>query len=262
MTMTRKTLIAVVLTLVPLGVTDAALTVLVSPNDIQSAQASGIIGVTPLQIFTETFNSHPTGGINGYYSTTIGVTYSTTSSKDVIKGNDQYGGYHEENYLGVTANSSVTLTLAAPAQYFGFYFTAGDPYNSIKVMSGLTTLMDFSTATLINMLPKGSGSHITAINGNQYATDDYYGQPTSNLNSSEPYAYLHFVAFGGTTFDQLILSQGSKFIFENDNHSILTATPVIPGSLVYVEGSAIPEASSWCMVLSALGGSLLVRRRH
>jgi len=258
----RKTLVALVLTLCPLAVSEAALTVLVSANDIETAEASGIKGVTPDQIFTETFNSRPLGNINGYVSSTIGVTYTTAAGGNILA-NSEYGGYQQGNYLGVDHDSLVTMTLATPAQYFGFYFTAGDKYNEITVMSGATTLISFSTDTLINMLPKGSGNHITAINGSQYLTNDYYGQPNTNLNSAEPYAYLHFIAFGETTFDKLILSQNkaSTQIFENDNHSILTTTPSIPDSLVYVAGSPIPEPSSWGLVFGVAGGLLLVRRR-
>jgi hypothetical protein len=50
--MKLKSLFITVLTLCPLGATSAALTVLVSPNDIETAETSGINGVTLNQIFT------------------------------------------------------------------------------------------------------------------------------------------------------------------------------------------------------------------
>jgi hypothetical protein len=172
---------------------------------------------------------------------------------------------NEGNYLGINANSSTTLTLATgqTAQYFGFYFTAGDGANNITLMSGATVLLNFSTATLISMLPRGSGNVITAINGSQYHTDDYYAKPGNVPNAnSEPFAYIHFVATGSTTFDKIILSEGNAVaLFENDNHSILTAAPISPPSLVYVAGTPIPEPASWSLSLVALGTFLLVRRR-
>lgn len=235
----------------------AGLTVYVSPNDIESAEDSGIVNVST-QVFTENFNTHPVGSIDGYTSPTIGVTYTSTGGAQVLS-NDQYGGHNEGNYLGISSGSQATLTLAAPAQYFGFYFSAGDVNNSIEIYSGDTLLTTFSTATLIAMLPDTAGTQITALNGSSYNTIDYYGKPGTNENGGEPYAYLHFIANGGTTFDRIVLKQGEKSIFENDNHSILATAPVIPETLVKVQ-DLIPEPS--VALLSGMGALALLRRRR
>jgi hypothetical protein len=237
--------------------------VYVSPNDIQTAEDSGIIGVTDDQIFTEDFSSRPANSsINGYTSAATGVTY-TTDNGGKVQENDQYGGYDSGNYLGVPATRSTTLTLATAAQYFGFYFTAGDANNLIKIYSGNTLLLSFSTQSLIDMLPNTAGSKITAINGDKYSTVNYYGQPVSNLNGNEPYAYLHFVTDGTQTFDRIVLSQqGSAAIFESDNHSILTVAPTIPDSLVAVPYE-VPEGGPGALALSVLAGSLgFVRKKR
>jgi hypothetical protein len=236
----------------------AQIAVYVSPNDIQTAEASGIMGVTPSQIFTETFNSRPLGTINGYQSPTTGISYSTSGGADILP-NDKYGGYQSGNYLGIAKNNSVTLSFTgSPSQYFGFYFTAGDGNNKITFYSGNTLLFTFSTSTLIGILPKTAGSHVTAINGSVYNTLDYYGQPVSNLDPNEPFAYLHFVAAAGVTFDRIVLSQGTNAIFENDNHSLLAVAPVIPDTLVKVP-TTVPEPSA--LLLSGLGLSAFLLRR-
>lgn len=240
------------------GVSHGALTVYVSPNDIESAEDSGIVNPSSGVAFTEDFNSLPLGSIDGYVSPTTGVTYNAASSGNV-QANDQYGGDNEGNYLGIAANTSTTLTLANPAEYFGFYFTAGDANNRIQILSGGVVILDFSTQTLIDLLPRGAGNTVTALDGNNYFTDDYYGQPVTGNNGNEPYAYLHFAGTGGTTFDEIILSQTVSAIFENDNHSILDVGPSIPLSFVAVQ--SVPElGTSWLSII-AFAGFLGIRRR-
>jgi hypothetical protein len=244
------------------GAANAQVSVYVSPNDIETAEDSGIVGVSPSQIFTENFNSLTVGqSINGYTSSTIGATF-TTAGGSTIKANDIYGGYGEGNYLAITKTNSTTMTLSGASKYFGFYFTAGDSFNVIELYSGNTLVLSFSTSSLIAMLPRNATTKITAINGSQYNTINYYGQPSSNSNSTEPYAYIHFVASGSTSFDKIVVRQSNATqnqIFESDNYSILTAAPTLPGTLVVVP---IPEVSSGLMLSGGLGTMLLLRRRR
>jgi len=233
--------------------------VYVSPNDIETAFASGIAGTdTRTEAFTNV--AVGTAAISGYHSTSIGATYTTTGGSKVIA-NDQFGGYQQGNYLGIPNGGTTTITLDAgtSAQYFGFYFTAGDRYNQIQIYSGNALLLTFSTATLIDMLPNTPTGKVTAINGNVYNTADYYGQPVSNKNKTEPYAYLHFITQSGVTFDKIVLTEavGVASIFENDNHSILATAPTLPNSLVVVP---VPEPSS--LTLLGLASCFLFRRKR
>ncbi len=236
-----------------------------SPNDIETAEDSGIIGITPQQIFTENFNGLPVGAVTTYVSPTVGVTYTAADGGVNIQQNDQYGGNNQGNYLGIGSAKTVVMTLPLPSQYFGFYFTAGDVNNKIGIFSGGTEILSFSTATLIAMLPNAEGSKLTAINGSQYLTADYYGKPGTSENSSEPYAYLHFVGSGATTFDEIRLTQGDTAIFENDNHSILTGIPSVPESLVQVTSvsaaPAVPEPSGALLAVAGIAAMALVRKR-
>jgi len=238
----------------------AQVSVYVSPNDIESAADSLIAGTDTR---TETFNSKATGAnaVNNYHSTALGATYTSTAGGNILA-NDKYGGNGEGNYLGIAAGNSVTLTLdpGTSAQYFGFYFTAGDAFNQIQIYDGNTLLLTFSTASLINMLPNTSTGTVVAINGNVYKTRDYYDQPgATNLNPTEPYAYLHFITTGSQTFNKIVLTQktGNTWIFENDNHSLLATTPVLPSNLVVVP---IPEPSA--LALLGLSCGLLLRRKR
>lgn len=228
----------------------AGIDVYASPNDIQSAEDTGITGVT-----TETFETQPIGDMNTFASTTIDGTYATTSGFNYIAANDIYGGYQLGNRVNLTAPGSFTLTLNSPAEYLGFYFTAGDPNNNVDIYDGANLLLSFNTVSLMNLIPNDGFSTVTSINGSVYNTRDYYGQPVTGSNGSEPYAYLHFIATGGTNFNRIVFSQTTTATFDNDNHSIRATAPPIPGSLI-----SVPEPAS----LASLGLALLAlrRRRH
>jgi hypothetical protein len=171
-----------------------------------------------------------------------------------------FGGNGEGNYLGVSTSSSVTISLDSSvymdgAQYFGIYLTASDVNNTISFYQDDALVFSFSNATLLAMIPKNLT--LTAINGSTYNTNNYYGQPGTNLNSNDAYAYLNFVATEGTTFNKVVLSQlgsGSSKL-ETDNHSIMATAPVIPSTLVDV-----PEPSVFAMSIATV--SLLGLRRH
>lgn len=246
------------------GEARSAVVVYLSPNDVESAEGSGIIGVTPQQIFTEDFASAPLGNFTDFTSTKIGAHYSSTGGTAVVGGN-QYGGFAGGSYLGISASSSVNITLSSPAQYFGFYFTAGDDFNSLEIYSGTDLVFQFSTAKLIDRLPNDGVTTVSAINGSQYLGSNYYGQPVSGLNGSQPYAYLHFITTGSDTFDRLVLYQSavqsSGAVFENDNHSILTVRPTLPDSLVELPDIGVPEPSA-SLLLGLVGFSAFSWRRR
>jgi hypothetical protein len=246
-------LLGVSLAAVVTGAAHADIGVYVSPNDIESAEDSGITGVS-----TENFESRTVGAFSNFTSATINGSYSLTSGTADIQANNVFGGFEEGNQLAVNPQTGrITLTLNEPVAYFGFYFTAGDAANNIDLYDGTTLVKTFSTGTLISMLPNNPTATIKAINGSTYQTQAYYGQPSTGSNASEAYAYLHFIANAGTTFNRVVLSQitTAGAIFENDNHSIRATAPVIPGTLV-----AIPEPDA--VGLLALGALLAARRRR
>src|SRR5690606_9676715 len=149
---------------------------------------------------TETFSEQTISSSATISSSIIGAY---TGDFDV-KGNDQYGGHEEGNYFSVAAGDTATLTFNTDVNYFGLYFTAGNAGNTFEVVKGGQTILSFNTAELLGLL---EGPTIAAINGTVYDTQDYYGQPGTNSNGAEPYAYLHIVASGGQTFDEIRLSE-------------------------------------------------------
>ncbi|RYD22658.1 MAG: hypothetical protein EOP88_07225 [Verrucomicrobiaceae bacterium] len=235
----------------------AGISIYLSPNGIETAEASGILNVT-----TETFNSRANGSVNNFEGT-VG-TYTTLWGGNVDNGNI-YSGATQGKYLGIQADSSTTLTLTGDVAYFGLYFSAGDGGNSFAVKSNGTTIFSFNTAALLAMLPRTDEGRITAINGQQYLTKNYYGQPGTGHNGTEPYAYIHIIGTEGTTFDQIVLSEApNTAVFENDNHSIRTTAPELPDTLVHIPTAPaplpIPEPSA--AIIGGIGALLLLRRRR
>lgn len=239
------------------GISQAGISIYLSPNGIETAEESGITNVT-----TETFNNRSTGSVNNFVGT-VG-TYTASWGGNVENGNI-YSGATQDKYLGIQSDSSTTLTLTGDVAYFGLYFSAGDGGNSFDVKSDGVTIFSFNTAALIAMLPRTEEGRITAINGQQYKTRDYYGQPGTGHNGTEPYAYIHIIGTEGTTFDQIVLSEApNTAIFENDNHSIRTTAPELPDTLVHIPTtpatSPIPEPAA--ALLGSIGALLLLRRRR
>jgi hypothetical protein len=249
---------ALVLPLIAANACAEGITVYLSPNDAESAENSGILGTTPEQIFTESFNSLDPGTLLDYYSPDIAVDY-TSGAGGQIYPNDFNGGFDQGNYLGVEAGSGVTLHLNTPAQYFGIYCTAVEPFNGIDIYNGDELMMQFSMASLLSLIPNDGLSVVTALNGGFYVTDDYYGQPATGENIGQAYAYLHFTTSGDDVFDKIVLHNSDSGIFESDNHSVLTERPVIPQSFVLVPESpeAVPEPST----AGLLGMGLFFLRR-
>lgn len=230
----------------------AAVSIYLSPNGIESAETSGITGVT-----TETFEGAPLNYISSYNS-----TLGSYAGDGHITAENIYGGYQEGKYLGIYMGEVMTVTLTTAASYFGLYFSAGDAGNVVELYSGGNLLLTFKTADLINMLPRTEGTQIQAINGSFYNTQDYYGQPGPNqgATNNEPYAYVHFVGTNGTTFDKIRFSEPTTATFETDNHSVRTTAPVLPDTLVNITG-AVPEPSGAALALFSFGTLALFRRR-
>ncbi|MEK7950961.1 PEP-CTERM sorting domain-containing protein [Luteolibacter soli] len=235
--------------------TQAAVSIYLSPNGIESAETSGI---NDIQVTTETFSTG-TGYVSSYNGA-IGIY----AGDGFINAEDIYGGYQEGNYLGIQTGQAMTVTLTTAASYFGFYFSAGDAGNVVELFSGGNLLLTFKTGDLIAMLPNTNGSQIQAINGSLYNTKDYYGQPNGPnqaATNNEPYAYVHFVGTGGTTFDKIRFSEPTTATFETDNHSVRTNAPALPGSLVDITG-AVPEPSGAALAAFSFGTLALFRRRR
>ncbi len=177
---------------------------------------------------------------NGYNSA-IG-TYTQIGGQSYVKNDDQYGA-GTGKYMAIRTGGDVKLIFDSPVRYFAFAWPAGDGQNNISIYRDGQIVGAFETADIISLIPKNQNNYITAVNGTQYSTYDYYGKPGTGQNSGEPYAFLHYVATEGLAFDEVVFSMGNGGEFENDNHTLLIGTPVIQGDWVELITIETPTAN-------------------
>jgi hypothetical protein len=137
----------------------------------------------------------------------------------------------------------VYLTLAQPASYFGFWWSAGDTNNRVALYSGSTLYGTFSTADLVKFLKNGVGT-IQPLAGSPYNSSDYFynpNLPSGSNDAGEPFAYISFTITGATIDKIAFYNTTTETGFESDNHSVIFMgnTVVIPTTFVPVENMSL-----------------------
>ncbi len=256
-------LIAVIAAVLPAICSAASLNIYLSSPGGQSTYISGAT--------TETFDTLPLGIQSSPYVSAVGTyEFSSTSHFGVVAA-DQYGGANGSDYvaLGAESRSStpVDLNLTRAANYFGFWWSAGDVNNGISFYYNTTLLTRITTATIVSLLSAHNGS-VTAVNGATYSKSSYYGNPNNRLDANEPFAYVDVFA-GGTEFNRIVFdnSGSSGSGFESDNHSVYFGAAGPNGASVFVENVPAvavngPEPGSLLLsVLGVVGLAAMVARK-
>ena len=186
--------------------------------------------------------------------------------------NGQYGGGGEGNYLGV--GGTVTLQFSSPVLYLGMFWCAVDSGNSASLYDQNGALIGtYNAASFTKLLPDNTTSQVTAINGTEYNTIDYFGRPTGNAstdpviddrkNHSQQYAYINFFPGGNTAggapteIGKIVLHETGA-VFESDNFAVLFSDTTALGSFVPVD--VVPEPSTWTVLGSGAALLGLARR--
>jgi len=200
---------------------------------------------------TATFDGlTPNSNTTTPYVSPIGTYQYSVSSPAAILVANQYGGAHGTQYmsLGAQSHSSapITLNLNSSANYFGFWFSAGDKNNGISFYNGDEFLARYTTQTIVDILTPKTGT-VTAVNNTVYNNSDYYGNPNDGSNTGETYTYVDIIA-SGLTFDTIVLdnSDTEGTGFESDNHSVYAGTVTAPGGDVFItQITSVPEPSEY-----------------
>jgi hypothetical protein len=204
------------------------------------SQSSTVSGAT-----TETFNGFQTG----VYTSLTTAVGTVTSAGETIELANQYGGAGGTgNYFVIGGQSSQTtavLTLNGAAEYFGFWWSAADPYNTIEFLSKGSVVAEFNAATAFATL------------GSTYA-----GNPVDGgADGGEKFAYFNFIGAAGSTFDQVEFVNSGSTGFESDNWSVSANAPgTNPGTIISVVPNAVPEPSSIALTASGLLGLIGLSR--
>ena len=149
--------------------------------------------------------------------------------------------------------NEITITLNTPQKYLGFWWSAGNPGNTVEFFSNGELVASMDTQRIIDKL---SDTNQVSVGGSTYASADYYGNPVDGENTIEAYVFLSLYAQGGTSFDKVILS-GNGFEFDNLTTSALEVDPADElVEVAFIEGLVEPEGYSDNSSASGSSGSL------
>ncbi len=181
----------------------------------------------------ETFDSSIKGPLVTNFNGS-GITGTYTGNYTLI-GANAWGGAGGSQYIKTNGSAtSYSLKLSQAVNYFGLWFSALDPGNSLSFYNGNTLVRTFSPTNFISMV----GACPTA--GNPFC-----GNPNNGLDSVEQFAYLNFYDTNGT-FDTIVFSQLlNSGEFESDNHAIANLTAAPSGTLIDADA---PEPASLFLV--------------
>jgi hypothetical protein len=193
-------------------------------------------------------------GTGGAGSAGISGTYAADSSNGVqINSADQYGGAGGTGKYAVAFNYSpysLTLTSAAHVgiNYFGYWLSALDAGNFVTFYgNGGQKLFTFDPSDVL-----------AAVNASANPSQ-YYGNPNSAFagqDGGEPFIFLNFFDTNGT-FSKVSFSENGGGGYESDNHTVGHYLTMGHGTLIPLTGSvtaAVPELSTWAMMLLGFGG--------
>jgi hypothetical protein len=185
----------------------------------------------------------------------ITMNYTGGSSGIQINAADQYGGAGgNSNYIVAFNSTPYTLNLsstniAGGINYFGYWLSALDAGNeALFYGNNGQLLLTFKAQDLISYLNTLPNSSL------------YYGNPNSpykGQDSGEPFVFLNFFDTTGT-FSKVVFQELPTFGggYESDNHTVGNYVTMGQGTklpLVASVPGAVPEPSSWLMLLAGFG---------
>lgn len=229
------------------------------------AEAPGVQSSTLANTNEFTFDSLAPGKHTNVVWTGVG-TYDET----YILAPDQYGGAGGNTTYSVQSSTighpnqvpTTTLTLNTASAYFGLWWSAGDNFNKLSFYNGTNLVGEFTTSTLVSVLPSS-----------------YAGNPNASFlgqNSNENYAFFNVYGQGGSTFDKIVFTNAAATGFESDNHTVRAGAwgteagesgpePGVPVALIdgttVTPIAAVPETTTWVMGFLALGAAGFLARR-
>ena len=187
------------------------------------------------------------------------VGFGTISGSCRVDAVSQYGGASTEGSTQTVGGSgskfatttdnvnSITVDLTYSSKYFGFWWSAGSPGNTVKFYNGNELLITLTTQTIMSQFgsapsPWPGANSFTALDGSVYNKGWYFGNPrgyastspssASTITNTEPFVYLHLFAGGNLTFNKVVLSGGG---FEFDNLAVATNTQTVNQRLVLAQ---------------------------
>ena len=183
-------------------------------------------------VFIVDFNNQTLGN-NGFSLSNGDITY-TYSDELAITESSEWGGANSSQFItnstlpGEPGNYKISIN--QKQKYFGFWWSAGDPYNRITFKNDGKVVAVLQTDDIVN--------HINKIN-DVARQSAYKGNPNGgNTQWSLPQIYTFVNVFfnhNGEAYDEIvveIMSNPEQAGFESDNHTFSVGEQALSGTLV------------------------------
>lgn len=197
------------------------------------------------------------GGCNSWNGADTSTPWGgaqTTSDTPIV---GSQGATPPSRFISPVQSGGLTLTLASPAKYFGFWWSAGSPSDTVTLYGSdpNTPIATYTLQTINTLLggptpPTTTSAYsalgtVKSIGGTDYNKSRYWGRPWNYPNTSPTalwstdvnqniylHAYINTFAAGSTAFTKVTFSSQS---FEFDNLAVSTTPQSPPGSFVFLE---------------------------
>ena len=199
------------------------ITVTIEAPEVQTPQLSN-----PDEYFVVDFNDQ--NGTGDFSVTNDNTTYSYGNDLE-IKSANQWGGAEGSKFITQEVLQSIrsySLTVSEDQKYFGFWWSAGDPYNQITFKNDGEEVASFKTADMVNFINSSGTVESSAYHGNPA----YSGDNTGHLN--EPFSFVNVFFGEGMAYDEIVvatLTEGGS-AFESDNHTFSAIPQPIRGEVI------------------------------
>jgi hypothetical protein len=187
-------------------------------------------------------------GIDGFSKTNEGTTYSYSNDLEVKSAN-QWGGANGSKFITQAKLQSIrsySISVSEDQKYFGFWWSAGDPYNVITFKNDGEDIASFKTADLVNFIDSSGIVETSAYMGNPV----YSGDDTGHLN--EPFSFVNVFFNDDSAYDEIVvatMTEGGS-AFESDNHTFSAVQQDVRGEVI---PNAAPIANDDTATVSIFG---------
>jgi hypothetical protein len=181
------------------------------------------------QYFVVDFNDQATGTA-GFNKTNNGNTYKYSSDLDIRTANE-WGGAGGSKFITQANKATIrsyNIKIDQDQKYFGFWWSAGDPFNQITFKKDGNEVAVFKTKDLVDFINSSGVSNKTAYYGNPA----YSGSNTGHKN--EPFSFVN-IFFNDQKFDEIVVATQTAggSAFESDNHTFSAMKQSIRGNVIH-----------------------------
>ena len=180
-------------------------------------------------VFIVDFNNQTLGN-NGFSLSNGDITY-TYSDELAITESSEWGGANSSQFItNSTLEGSYSISINQKQKYFGFWWSAGDPYNKITFKNNGNVVAVLQTEDIVNHINKiNDVARQSAYKGNPNGVNDQW-------SLEEIYTFVNvFFNHNGEAYDEIVLEimpNDTMAGFESDNHTFSVGEQALSGTLV------------------------------